>query len=257
MLPKRRMPMADEDLESRISKINTAWTVLFKAHRGRSDDRQTALKDMVLRYYGASYRYLLAIVGDSDLATELAQQFAVRFLRGDFRRANPERGRFRDFLKTSLRHLAQDHWKTKRRPALSLGGPDRPGAKTCETEDLDRPFLDKWREELLARTWEALAQVQAATETPYHTVLLRKTGTDKLSAAALAAQLSAELGQHFSEEGIRQMLHRARKRFAELLVEEVAHSLETEDSDQIEQELIELDLLAYCKDALSRRGKPH
>ena len=38
-------------------------------------------------YQGAAYRYLTAAVGDPDVAAELFQEFAVRFLRGDFRRA--------------------------------------------------------------------------------------------------------------------------------------------------------------------------
>ncbi len=246
--------MPDDNLQQRISSIETHWTSLFKAHQGEGDERQTALKNLLLRYYGAAYRYLLAIVRDPGEATELTQDFAVRFMRGDFRRADPQRGRFRDFLKTALRHLAHDYWKAKKALArVPLDAAEPAGLSAPEPEDLDKPFLDKWREELLARTWAALLQEQSAGGTPFHTVLLRKTGPDPITSARLAAWLSAELGQSFSEEGVRQLLHRARKRFAELLVDEVANSLETQDRDQIEQELIELDLLGYCKAALARR----
>ena len=61
------------------------------------------------------------------------------------------------------------------------------------------------------------------------------------------------LGKAYTEEGLRQLLHRARLRFAELLVAEVAHSLQTTDQADLEQEVIELGLLKYCRAALARR----
>jgi len=55
--------------------------------------------------------------------------------------------------------------------------------------------------------------------------------------------------------GVRQTLHRARVKFAELLVAEVGRSLETSMPDRIEQELIDLGLLPYCREALDCRAK--
>ena len=72
-------------------------------------------------------------------------------------------------------------------------------------------------------------------------------------AAQIAEDLSAVLGKAYTEEGLRQLLHRARLRFAELLVAEVAHSLQTTDQARLEQEVIELGLLKYCRAALARR----
>ena len=43
------------------------------------------------QHCGAAYRYLLGAVHDPDAADDLCQDFAVRFLRGDFRRADPGR----------------------------------------------------------------------------------------------------------------------------------------------------------------------
>jgi RNA polymerase sigma-70 factor (ECF subfamily) len=73
---------------------------------------------------------------------------------------------------------------------------------------------------------------------------------------------SAELGDHLSAcrhleltpEAIRQLLHRARENFADLLVDEVARSLGSADPGKLEQELIELDLLDYCRPSLARRA---
>jgi RNA polymerase sigma-70 factor (ECF subfamily) len=73
-----------------------------------------AQRVVLLRYYQPIFRYLRAMVRDDDTAEELTHEFAVRFLRGDFRRADPSRGRFRDLLKRSLRHLVIDHWRRQR-----------------------------------------------------------------------------------------------------------------------------------------------
>jgi RNA polymerase sigma-70 factor (ECF subfamily) len=70
--------------------------------------------------------------------------------------------------------------------------------------------------------------------------------------AEMARQLQARLGKPLTGAGVRQTLHRARERFADLLLEEVARSLETSEVDRLEQELIDLDLLTYCRDALDR-----
>src|SRR5438128_326991 len=97
--------MSASDLNQRLSQIQTQWTLMFHAHQGQGS-AATAAGQLLLRYYRAVYRYLLGTVREPAVAEELAQEFAVRFLRGDFQRANPESGRFRDFLKTALRHLA-------------------------------------------------------------------------------------------------------------------------------------------------------
>jgi RNA polymerase sigma-70 factor (ECF subfamily) len=247
--------MEPTDLGHRLTSIQTQWTLLFQAHQGQGDAATAAQQQLLLRYYGAVYRYLLGTLHDPAAAEELTQEFAVRFLRGDFKRADPQQGRFRDFLKTALRHLAMDHWrKQEKRPApLPSVSSEQLISSPPQLDELDQPFLDKWREELLARTWEALAQVEAEAGQPYHTVLRWKTEHPELRAAELAEQLGTHSGKVFTIDGVRQLLHRARKRFAELLVDEVARSLETSEVELIAQELIDLDLLCYCQSVLQRR----
>jgi RNA polymerase sigma-70 factor (ECF subfamily) len=244
-----------DELQERLSGIKTHWTAMFKAHQRSGDAKSAAQQELLLRYYGAVYRYLLGTVRDATAAEELTQEFAVRFLRGDFHRANPGRGRFRDFLKTALRHLAHDYWRKKEKAAapLSSGSSHNVPEATCDADDPDQPFLDKWREELLARAWEALEQLQDRTGQPYYAALRSKTEQPQVRSAQLATQLSDRMGKPYSETGVRQLLYRARNQFADLLVEEVARSLQSNDPAELEQELIDLDLLRYCQAALERR----
>ena len=71
-----------------------------------------------------------------------------------------------------------------------------------------------------------------------------------------AEELSRSLGRPVTDAAFRQMLHRAREKFADLLLAEVAFSLGTDAGDAVGQELAELGLLVYCRPALDRYGGP-
>jgi hypothetical protein len=68
--------------------------------------------------------------------------------------------------------------------------------------------------------------------------------------SSVAQQQNPRLGKAFTEAGIRQTLHRARQRFTELVLAEVAGSLPTTHPEESEQELIELGLLHISRHAL-------
>jgi RNA polymerase sigma-70 factor (ECF subfamily) len=129
-----------------LSQIQTSWTLVFAAHRGSADAASAAQMALLERYAGAIHRYLLGATRDPETAEELAREFAVRFLRGDFHRADPRKGRFRDFIKRALGNLMIDDQRRRRRQPLNVldGGvePDDPGAGFW---DLDARFLESWR----------------------------------------------------------------------------------------------------------------
>jgi RNA polymerase sigma factor (sigma-70 family) len=249
-----------DELTDRLSRIRTRLTMWLQAHHGEGEAAVVARQQLVLRYYGAVYRYLLALVRDPVTAEELTQDFAVRLLRGDFKRFDPLRGRFRDFLKVAVRHLVIDHWKHRKIRQDKGPGPLPPEASEPVVEyppetDLDQAFVEKWKEELFSRTWETLQKNQEESGQPYYTALRCKTDQPKLRSVQLATQVSAQIGRPLTGESMRQLLHRARRRFAELLVDEVARSLETADPDRVTEELIELGLMSYCRGAV--RGQDH
>jgi RNA polymerase sigma factor (sigma-70 family) len=237
------------ELNQRLSRISTQWTMVFQAHQGPADAVTKAQQQLLERYSGAAYRYLLGAVRDADVATELCQEFALRFVRGDFRRATPERGRFRNYLKKALIHLVNDYQK-ERRAAPRLFSPDEPEvAAPAERLESEADFLQSWREELLERTWKALAEDNPA----YHAALLLRVENVDMPSPEMAERLGAQFGKPVSAAWVRKVLQRAHEKFAELLVAEVAHSLESATDAELGEELRELDLLRYCRSALARR----
>jgi RNA polymerase sigma-70 factor (ECF subfamily) len=235
------------DDDKRLSGISTIWTVLRDAHGGTGEAARAAQEQLVHRYGGAVYRYLLRSVGDPAAAEDLSQEFALRLVRGDFRHADPQRGRFRNYVKTALFHLVCQHHRGRRKLPRPLPEgdvePPSPSAGNCDVQ-----FDHDWRNELLSRAWDALAEAQPAQ----YAALRLRAGDPKAPSPEFAAALGRQLGKPLTAVAARQLLHRARVRFAELLIDEAAQSLDAPSADAIAEELGELDLLEYCRAALDR-----
>jgi RNA polymerase sigma factor (sigma-70 family) len=239
--------------DEHLSHIVTQWTVVFNAHRAK-DATITAAQAMLLqRYAGAIYRYVLAAVRDPNAADDLAQDFALGMCKGYFKNADPNKGRFRDYVKTSLAHLIAKHFQRQKKQPLGMDeNVSEPAVAAEETPAGDDTFEKNWRQELLNRAWEGLAEVERSTGQLFHTFLEHRTRNPQTSSARMAEEFGKKLGKRLTAESVRQTLHRARQRFAELLLEEVAHTVESRQRDVLEQELLDLGLYEYCKDALLR-----
>lgn len=236
-----------------LSQIQTHWTMVFQAHEGPGDAAAEAREAVMQRYGGAVHRYLLGITRDPDLANDLAQEFALRFLRGDFRRADPKFGRFRNFVKTSVLNLVVDHHrKRKSRPQSLLEEAPDLASVSPDFSDLDRRFLECWREELLARAWSELAAIQDRTGQPFYSVLKLRVDEPTLRSHEMAERLARSLARPVNAGWVRQTLLRARARFVNLIIGEVAGSLDEPTAEQVDEELMELGLWDYCRDRRKR-----
>jgi RNA polymerase sigma factor (sigma-70 family) len=249
VLQKQAMEQPDRDL--RLSQIATLWTVVCQA-KDPEDAVRAAQSRILDRYSGAARRYLLTATRDPEAADELFQEFAVRFLRGGLRGASPERGRFRDYLKGVLIHLVADYHQ-KARKRLQPLSPEHDEPSVPPSEDQDRAFLTGWRDELLARSWEALEMLELESGQPFHTVLRCRADQPDVSSQEMANQLQARLDKPVTAAGVRQTLHRARDKFADMLLDEIAQGLISPTVADLEEELIDLGLLEHCRPALQRR----
>jgi RNA polymerase sigma factor (sigma-70 family) len=237
--------VSHDDFDERLSRISTMWTMHHEAHRGGADAAQA---ELLFRYRGPAYRYLLAAVRNADAAEDLAQEFALRFLRGDFGKADPKKGRFRDYLRTSLSRLATDYYRQQAEVGVELAD-DPTGRRPSEA--VDREYDEQWRSELLDRAWAAMAR---ESPTEYAALKMRVESPD-VNSVEMATRLSERLGREVSSDAVRKALQRGRLRFAETLLDEAAATLADPDGDGLENELEDLGLIRYCRSALERRRR--
>src|SRR5205085_3038732 len=98
----------------RLSLISTPWSLVDRAHHGPAEKLNVARQELLERYGGAVRRYLRTLLHDPDAADEVFQEFSFHLIHGDLRGADPQRGRFRNFVKGTLFHLVADYWKQRR-----------------------------------------------------------------------------------------------------------------------------------------------
>jgi RNA polymerase sigma factor (sigma-70 family) len=244
--------MAEESFPvEALSQITTCWDLLRQAHTGLPEEAARAQDLLARRYQRAVTRYLRRLGCSADLADELTQRFFVDLLRGRLRRADRRRGSFRSLLKVVLRHLLAKERRAAARRPLPVA-PDqlaRAGAAD-EPEDGDTAFDEVWRDELLARTWEALAQANPR----YYRVLRLRAEQPRLPSQQMAEQLAREYEEPVSAEAVRKTLERARARFAWCLAEEVSQSLDAPTPETVAAELADLRLLKYCPGLVPKPG---
>jgi RNA polymerase sigma factor (sigma-70 family) len=251
MTPRKEC-MRQENSIQRLSLIPTLWSLVCRAHHGSAEEANSARQQLLERYGAAVQRYLRRMLRDRDAADEVFQEFALHLLRGDLHGADPKRGRFRDFVKGTLFHLIANYRKQRREfPAPLPVGRAEPEAN-LEDHESDRQFVDSWCDELLARAWAALAELEAKTGHPLYAVLRFRADHSEMRSPQMAERLTAQLGRPLTAVGVRQILHRARQKFADLLLEEVAQSLNNPTPEHLRQELVELGLFTYCRPALER-----
>ena len=232
------------NLNQRLASISTMWTVLRDAHGELSDQATDAQRVLLERYGGAIYRYLLAAVRDPHIADDLTQEFSYRLVKGDFKHADPERGQFRVYIKTVLFRMVSEYRKNKAKEprgqffesqAIEIANDDQP--------QTDQQWIESWRDELLARAWESLL----ANNAVFYAVLKLKSENPKMDSAEMSERITAQIMKPMSADNVRQTLRRARDQFAAYLIDEVAESLDDPSVDAVESELIDLELLAYCR----------
>ncbi|MCI0379354.1 MAG: sigma-70 family RNA polymerase sigma factor [Gemmataceae bacterium] len=241
--------MNNKSHPSRLDRISTSWSLLAQAKTGAGDAATAARCLLVERYRGAVRRYLGALLRNDEEADDLTQEFGLALIEGKLAKADRERGRFRDYVKTVVVHLVSRHRKKQKRLPRQSEGTSQATAPTAR--ESEQAFLQSWRDELLARTWEALAQAHA----DFFTVLHFRAAHPDLAVDEMSRALTPQLGKKLTAESLRQTLHRARKMFADLLLDEVAQSLTNPTHEAIEQELSDLNLLGYCRPILQQKER--
>src|SRR5262249_44595631 len=116
--------------------------------------------------------------------------------------------------------------------------------------DADQLFSQSWTRTLCDLAMTALKEAHPT----YHAVLrLREEGPD-LSSEELAERAGEALGVSLDVANVRKLLHRARERFSDLLLQEVIRSLGHPSRDELLDELRAVGWHGHLRAALERRG---
>jgi RNA polymerase sigma-70 factor (ECF subfamily) len=224
--------------QARLDQISTRWESVRDPVR------------FVMRYAPAIQRFLGVLIKNPQDAEEVSQEFLAGVLRRGFPPEADVHGRFRNYLIAAVRNAARAHFRRRvllTRPTADL---DRLPASGPES-DMNREWLDSWRQCLLDRVWEALErQRQQASDNQAYLVLRLTIDHPEEDSAALASRAAALCDRPLSPAAFRKQLSRARNRFARLLVSEVERTLAEPTPLAIREELVDLGLMAFVRDVL-------
>ena len=226
-------PLGQSDHFAEGGFHTTRWTLVLRAGDTDSDQAQAALTTLCGLYWKPLYAFVRRQGSSAPEAQDLTQGFFQSLLsRKDIGSAKPERGKFRSFLIACLKHFLSN--QRDREYALKRGG----GAEIFSLEDCgaeewysnesdsaadpDRTCDRAWAGIIVARVLAKLrrefTQAGRAERFDLLKIFLTLDG-DEVSYAEAGRRLD------MSESAVKSALHRMRRRYAELVRQEIADTV--------------------------------
>jgi RNA polymerase sigma-70 factor (ECF subfamily) len=221
----------------------THWSIVLAAGHGDDTRSREALSRLCQTYWYPLYAFVRRHGHSPEDAQDLTQAFFVHLLEHEvLAKAEQTKGKFRAFLLASLRHFLAN--ERERAQAQKRGGGRSPvslDAASAETRyrselaDLDSPdkvFERNWALALMEQVLTRLRSEQARLGKGAQFEQLR----DSLMgdpAAPRYADLGAQLGT--SADAVKTAVSRLRRRYRELLREEIAHTVSS--PAEVEEEI--------------------
>jgi len=213
----------------------THWSAVLLAGRAASPEGDRALEELCRTYWYPLYAYVRRQGRSAEDAQDLTQGFFARLLeRKHLSLADPQRGRFRTFLLSSLKNFLITEWEKSR--TLKRGGghaflswdeqnaENRYLAEPVDDLTPERIYEKRWAVTLLEQVMTRLREQYAANgKSQLFDALKPHVWADTLADGydSIAAQLG------MSDGALRVAMHRLRESFRELLRAEVACTVES------------------------------
>ena len=249
---------APDGYKGRVSDsfLTTRWSLVAAAGRQQPGaappaDARVALEALCRAYWPPLYAFARRSGAGPDEAADQVQDFFAHLLeKGDLAAADPQRGRFRAWLLTAFRNHASNLRDRERaakrgggRRLLSLDAPrvdageaeTRYGAQLADPATPDVEYARQWALLVLERALQRLSDELAGAGKSRELEALRPfltAGDEGLPYATVAQSLGR------SEGAVKVAVHRLRRRYGELLREEVAGTLT--DPREVAAELADL-----------------
>ena len=218
----------------------TSWTLVLAASGDSAADSAAALTRLCQTYWHPVYAFIRRLGYDPDQAQDLSQGFFALLLEKNYLQdADRERGRFRSFLLTSVKHFLANEWD--RSHALKRGGGRVPIAidvleaerwyapAAVEANTPERLFERRWAISLLEHVIVQLRAEFAATgkaDQFDRLSMFLSPDSDRVGYDEVAAQMGTSAG------ALRMAVHRLRRRYRALLREQIAATVSSpEEAD--------------------------
>jgi RNA polymerase sigma-70 factor (ECF subfamily) len=222
----------------------TQWgLVVAAAGRGEGTGERTALEELCRAYWEPVYACARRRGHGPDEARDMTQGFFAHVLeRHVVAEADPTRGSFRAFLKTTFDHYASNEWRRsrarKRAPKDDLLSLDTDTAERrlrvepVESETPENAFERQWARTLLSR---ALTQLEDEMTRDGQGARFARLSAFLTGAERTAPyrEVASDLG--LSESAVKVAVLRLRKRYGALLRAEIARTVA--DDDRVDDEL--------------------
>jgi RNA polymerase sigma factor (sigma-70 family) len=210
----------------------THWSMVLEARHATTPASRDALARLCETYWYPLYAYVRRWGHQADDAADLTQEFFARLLEKEYLRdVDPARGRFRSFLLAAMKHFLlneRDRANAARRGGgvapLSLEFETAEGRYRIEPPDRltpDKAFERQWARTVLERTMDRLRreQEEAGKLPAFGRLQGALTGETDMAYAEIGAALG------MSEGAVKVAVHRLRRRFGELLRQEIAETI--------------------------------
>lgn len=215
----------------------TRWSIVVCAGRQSSPDSRRALESLCELYWHPLYVYVRRRVADVNEAQDLTQAFFTELLEKNYvGSATPDRGRFRAFLLTAFKHYLSKQWKKDR--ALKRGGGHSPLSLDFQSADssvaiaaesgltAEQLYDQQWTIALLGHIMQRLrGEFEEAGKTQQFEELKSFVIGDH--AGQSYSDMAVKL--NMTEVAARKAASRMRRRYRELLREEIAQTVSGPD----------------------------
>ena len=230
------------DLAKNHSFDNTRWTIVLAAGGGNSSQADKALDVLCHSYWYPLYAFVRRRGYEAHDAQDLTQEFFARLLSKNYLRSvDRKKGKFRSFLLASLEHFLANDWR--RAHAQKRGGlnsfiawdeesPEHHYTRLGSGLSPNELFEQQWALALLEQVLTRLQKEfgDAGKGVLFERLKIFLTGEKQVvSYRELAGDLDT------TEAALKMTVSRMRRRYGELLREEVANTVA--DPGEIEGEL--------------------
>jgi DNA-directed RNA polymerase specialized sigma24 family protein len=224
----------------------TRWSIVISAGRKSSPDSMRALESLCTTYWPPLYAYVRRRVSDANEAADLTQGFFAELLEKNYvAAATPDRGRFRAFLLTAFKHFLSKQWQKAR--AQKRGGGrapfplDVPSAESrlgnlrASGLTAEQIYDQQWAIALLA---QIMRRLQEEFEAAGKAKLFDELKAFIIGDHADTTYAGAAARMNMTEAAAKKAASRMRRRYRELLRDEIAQTVASED--EIDDEIMGL-----------------